>query len=482
MCVSTDHDQTGNTGFSFIALVILFTAILITLIGCGDQPKTIPTVDDSTDVTSNVLVAPSQNNNGTVTPVISGVMPTTPSFPTTDTFSVEGNRPFFDEFSWQMFIALSWPVVNGQPGVPQNPKDPNEFLKMSNSSPVVWTSYKNQYDLFGTKNPTPWGSNTGQTSPVSGNTNHVFLASINAQSIMHGEADESFSVPLIDQNKNYALFEIRYNEVQYDFLFDNKLYLINDLGSYLDTHGDTIAMPASTSSKEGSIMVKAAWRTLTGNDDPSRYYVIDELVYDPVVNKNVKMKMGLVGFHIAQKVGAFPQWIWSSFEQVDNVGESPISKKPYSFNNGTNVPPTVQGYANKPDSTGLNKNKTTRTPVQVSRLNKIPTTPVGQSTVDLNALYQAAVGDNWMKHYELVITQWPSNPTQFVQSSKGGIYPGDSGGAFPVNGCANTTMETYFQSQSDAAGLGNSCMNCHYQANNMDYSWSLFLRSHQAPN
>ena len=46
----------------------------------------------------------------------------------------------------------------------------------------------------------------------------------------------------------------------------------------------------------------------------------------------------------------------------------------------------------------------------------------------------------------------------------GGIYPQDSGAAFPVNGAVNTTMETYFQTQNDAAGAGgNSCMSCHYQ-------------------
>ena len=84
-----------------------------------------------------------------------------------------------------------------------------------------------------------------------------------------------------------------------------------------------------------------------------------------------------------------------------------------------------------------------------------------------------------MQYYELVITQWPTNPSQFKQNSQGGTYPKYSGQPFPVNNAVNTTMETYFQSQSDAAGAGgNSCMSCHYTANNMDYSWSLLLRSH----
>jgi len=483
MCVPKGQDHIVNTGSSIIKFTFLVAIVIITFIGCGETPKTIPSNPDG-DVVTDVLT--DTGNSNTITPKISGVMPTTVSLPPNDTLSDTMNRPFFDEFSWQTFIALCWPAEQGNRGVPLNPNDPNTFLNMSNNTPLVWTSYKNQYDLFGADNPTPWNSSTAQSSPVSGaNTNHVFLSSINAKSIIHGEADESFSVPLIDQNKNYALFEIRYNEVQYDFIYEDSLFMSYNLYQYRQAHGDTIAMPASTSSKEGSIMVKAAWRQLLDSEDDSRYYFINQIVYDPVSGSNVKLKLGLVGLHIAQKVGLFPEWVWSSFEQVDNVppvpsSQAPTAQKPYSFNNGTGTPNTgSSGFFNKPDSTGINQDKNSRVRVQVSRLNEIPTTPAGQSTVDLNARYQAAMGNNWLQYYQLVITQWPTNPGQFKQNSQGGTYPEFSGQPFPVNGCVNTTMETYFQSQSDAAGTGgNSCMSCHYTANNMDYSWSLLLRSH----
>jgi hypothetical protein len=42
-------------------------------------------------------------------------------------------------------------------------------------------------------------------------------------------------------------------------------------------------------------------------------------------------------------------------------------------------------------------------------------------------------------------------------------------------------METYFQSQSDAAGAGgNSCMSCHYDAQSglRDFSWGFARRPH----
>ena len=48
-----------------------------------------------------------------------------------------------------------------------------------------------------------------------------------------------------------------------------------------------------------------------------------------------------------------------------------------------------------------------------------------------------------------------------------------------VNGVTNAVMETYFQSQNDAAGAGgNSCMSCHYRAGQADFSWTLMRSAH----
>ncbi len=463
----------SRLGLAAVGFGVLFFALNLLQTSCGGESS--PAKNDAikTDQLAGI--------NPLLKPVLSGIVPGEVALPPNDTLSVEGNRPFFDHFSWQSFIALCWPVTQNQRGVPLNPNDPNTFLTMTNSTPVVWASYKNQWDLFGQKNqtPTPWNSwdnpvnlcQSGQT------TNHVFGSA--KSDMLPGEGDESFSVPLIDQNQNYALFEIRYNELQYNFIVDNGLYLNKNLFKYQQSHNGAVTMPSSTASTQGSILVKAAWKHLTPKDDLSRYYVINEVVYDPVTGDCSKQLMGLVGLHIAQKVDTFPQWVWSSFEQVDNVPGAPNAKAPYSFNNGTAIPTTAGGYANKPDSADLNQDKNSRIPVQVTRFNEIPTTPKGLSTVDINKMYQNAVGNTWMQYYQLVITQWPTNPGQFKQYSQNGIYPKDCGQPFPVNNCANTTMETYFQRSADAAGVGgNSCMSCHYTAPNTDFSWSLQLRSH----
>jgi TolB-like protein len=49
--------------------------------------------------------------------------------------------------------------------------------------------------------------------------------------------------------------------------------------------------------------------------------------------------------------------------------------------------------------------------------------------------------------------QWPADPQSFKTMEAGGVYPKDSGAAFPANGATNTVMENFFQAQSDAAGV-----------------------------
>ncbi|MES2112754.1 MAG: hypothetical protein V4577_28640 [Bacteroidota bacterium] len=456
-----------------LVLVLLFSGLIIAQWSCSGSGKG----NNGSDSASK---PPTAGSGSGITPAISGNVPTEVNIPNPDSNAVN-NRPAFDVFSWQTFIALCWPVDTAKRGVPLTPDDPNTMLKMTNSTPVVWTSYKNQWDLFGQGNNTPSAWNSW-ADPVNLCTNqpvkHVFGSA--KSDMLPGEGNESLSVPLIDQRKNYALYEIRYNEVQYNFIVNNSLYFSKNLYNYQKANGGAVTMPISNKTTQGSILIKAAWKHITPQDDPSRYYIINEIVYDPVTKKCTKEMMGLVGLHIAQKVDQFGEWVWSSFEQVDNVPGAANAKAPYTFNNGTNVPSTTNhGFANKPTSKVLNPDSASRVPVQVVRLNEIPTTPSVNNTVDINKIYQAALSGTWLKYYQLVITQWPSNAGQFKQFTQNGIYPADCGGAFPVNNCVNVTMETYFQNMNDAAGAGgNSCMSCHYQAPNTDFSWSLQLRSH----
>ena len=421
---------------------------------------------------------------GFPTPVISGNVPVSVRLPSS-VQSSEQARPFFDYFSWESFIALNWPAESGERGVPTQPGNPTAFLSAGQGYPVVWGTYRDALDLYdsGNQRPPAWNSPDSNPLVCKGTAQGMKVFEMVAKgSTFVDDINEAFSFPLIDQFKNYALFEMRFNQTQYDFIRgadDDPAtwrYLLKNIVQPLQ-------MPAGGPPNiEGSTMLKAAWREMTPQDQQNRYYVVTAQVYDPISKTCSPKQMGLVGFHIVRKLKDFPEWIWSTFEQVDNVHRVPgaTPQTPISFNNGTNDPPTKRGWANRPAAKSPNlQPRDERVPVQVTRLNPIPITPAGASTVDLNAIYQRMLQGTVWQYYQLVFTQWPTNPGSFTLMESGGIYPQGSGSPFPVSGVTNTTMETYFQAAYDASGAGgNSCMSCHYRADSTDFSWSLKRRAH----
>jgi len=429
---------------------------------------------------------------GMPTPVVSGNIPQQVVIGTSATTPLDA-RPFFDYFSWESFIALNWPASSSR-GVPSDPNNPSVFLSAPNGTAVVWGTYKDSFDLFGQKDqrPSPWNSPTSPVSPCpGGTTNQKTLIFTTKGDTPLMQTKQAFSFPLVDQRSNYVYFDIRYDEAEYNFIRgqdtdpNSWLYLLKNLAPKENTPTG-VQMPMTTPSALGSIMIKAAWRISTPNDDPKRFYTVSALIYDPQKQTCSPATVLLVGLHIAHKIDPFPEWVWSTFEQVDNVPPDPdVSPKPtpppngYSFNNGTNNPPTPNGYNYKPPLPVPGQPTPTPSPVQVTRVNAIPNTPTGASTRDVNTYYQSLLKGTVWQYYQLVVTQWPGSPNNFKLMQNGGVYPQNAGAAFPANGAVNTTMETYFQTQNDAAGAGgNSCMSCHYRAGQSDFSWGLNRRAH----
>jgi len=432
---------------------------------------------------------------GMPSPVISGNIPRQVAGASTAATPLDA-RPFFDKFSWESFIALNWPVSSTR-GVPNIPNDQAIFFSAPNGTPVVWGSYKDSFDLFGQKDrPSAWNT-PSTTSPCPGvPTDQKTLIFVTKGDTPLMQTKEAFSFPLIDQRSNFVYFDIRYDEAEYNFIRGKDedqstwLYLLKNLAP-AENKEFGVQMPMTTTSTLGSIMVKAAWRISTSSDDPKRYYAINAQIYNSQTQKCTPSTVLLVGLHIAHKVDPFTEWVWSTFEQIDNVPPDPdVSPKPspppngYSFNNGTGNPPTPNGFNYKPPLTAPGTPTPTPSPVQVTRVNPIPNTPAGQSTREVNAFYQGLLKGTVWQYYQLVVTQWPGVPgigtdKPFKLMQKGGVYPQNAGAAFPSIGAVNTTMETYFQTQNDAAGAGgNSCMSCHYRAGQSDFSWGLNRRAH----
>jgi hypothetical protein len=394
----------------------------------------------------------------------------------------EQERPWFDTFSFQEFIALNWPALQGQRGIPMSPNDPATFKaafapNASGDYPqVVWGSWKQAYELFeqGSVRPSVWSSFDAVLPCVNPLTTppKTFLDATDK------DINQSFRFPLIDQSRNYARYEIRLNESEYTLIRGQDaqptswLYLTPNLVS-----ASPVTFPMSTAAILGAVEVKAAWKPMTAADDPQRYYVVNALVLlNPVTKEAQYQKMGLVALHIAHKTTPFSEWVWSTFEHVHNI-QAPHGITP-SYNNGTGPTPPSGFDQHPPFYTGTTPFPPNPVPVQVGRVNPIPTTPAGTSTVDLNAAFQGLVDGTVWKNYQLIDTQWPTHPTQFKLPGPpaNGQYPGDCGVPFPSDGVANTVVETY--TQGPTPGFGNSCMSCHYLTARTDFSWVLGDRNH----
>ena len=478
--------------------VLLGAAALAALffIGCKQETASNTATTSTTTTTGTTASTPPATSTAFPSippPVISGNIPTTVPIPSNapKNATPEQFRPYFDWFSWESFIAFNWPASTIGRGNPDQPNNPSVFTSMTNSTPVAWGSYKANWELYDQydQRPTEWISYKVPYAPSvcpQATAQDKQLVMVTKGDTELNDINQAFSFPLVDQNKNFVFYEVRYNEWYYNFVRgtdgNQKSWLYYNFN--LPTDYTNVPLPPNAASPANSIMLKAAWRNIASIPpaQQSRYYKVNAWVYNSSTNQCTQQWMGLVGFHIAVKTKEFPEWIWSTFEQVDNVPPA-NSGVPSSFNNGTNNPSTgTHGFANRPLYQAPGQLPKNPTPTQVVRLNPIPTTPAGASTVDVNNTFHAAIPKTspW-QYYQLIVTQWPTNPSSFKPGANQGVYPWGAGQPFPLNGAVNTTLETYFQSPDDATGAGgNSCMSCHYTAQSglRDFSWGFARRPH----
>ena len=474
------------------------------------EPSTATTASTSTSTTTAPAPAPEQlpacyppvtAGGPSVLPAValSGNIPLFVPLPSTINSPTQ-IRPYFDWFSWAEFVALNWPASTKGRGNPQAPNDPSALKYAAAGAPTVWSTYKANWELFdqGNSRPTPFDSYdtpvppTCGTGTVPGAAQKKTLVMTSKGNSVLNDGVQAFSFPLVDSTKEYVMYEVRYARQPYEFMRGTDkdpsswLYLAKNLVGVAQVNmPPTLSIQGGVSKVDqlGSIMIKAAWRDMGAvpKEQWSRYYVTDATVFDPATQKCADTSVGLVGLHIVQKLDQFPEWVWSTFEQVDvlaaNQQAALLQPCP-----ATDPECTQAGFKNRPTSTNLNPDPAQRVPVQALRTNPIPTTPAGASTVDANTAFQAALAGTPWANYQLVVTQWPfaaNDPTQYKSFSQGGTYPCTSGLPFPVNGAVNLTMETFFQTPNSAQGAGgNSCMSCHFRASRTDFSWGLNRRPH----
>lgn len=370
----------------------------------------------------------------------------------------------FDVLSWQTFIALNWPALaNG------NPNTGVQIGKQDGAT--VWESWRESYQIFLPKGQTPAGWSAPPSIPkvCEGLKSGRLLQQMGKVPDVLDEFIQPFqSGPLVDQSGTYTRNEIVVNQSMFNDITGKGLYSIEGQQAFFaaNPHNRVAFSCGSDKTRQvGAVMVKASWKVLDGNDQRSRFHTVDALVYTPgnsdpthgpIVAESCKAEpVGLVGLHIVHKTADAPQWVWSTFEHVDNVPEKttpPEQRKgPYLFYNAASSAPV-----NQPPPRPWNP-AVKATPSQIVR--EIPLTA---ATKALNSTYQnllRTVNPNTVwANYQLISTQWPSDPASGCELPS----PTNPLGTPAPTFLANTTLETFIQGSVPQAS--SSCMECHNNA------------------
>ena len=406
----------------------------------------------------------------------------------------------FDNMAWQMFVALNWAAsaVNQPPTIGLTTPGPRVFQNYRKVSALFGNSPKRAGCTSALALPIFYIGSDGKGNPMPNNEEY-FQASTN--------------LPLIDINGNWTIFERRVNDIEARYLLapngqaSQTLTTIAGQTNFTKSHPGGAQFTASATTQtgaNGSIEIKTAWRIINRNagDDPSRYYT--QLAFVAVPGDLVKggqqfcssVTLGLVGMHIIQRNPVdpqnpklLPQWIWASFEHVDNAplaaapcnvangcpttnwinqpscgAAAPSSSVRYSFYNSN---ATVQGTNIRPKTTGSGPTKFPWNPRQpYAAGNTTGATAMPQATrcfsiypttAQLNQQWQKALAgiNTPLKNYMLVGTQWGGA----VEPREGNPLPDD---AVPAM-LSNITLETYIQNYTKATSDGGpgSCVGCH---------------------
>jgi hypothetical protein len=424
----------------------------------------------------------------------------------------------FDIFSWQTFLALNAPIEgNTRGGAGKGLAD--------DSSDRVWSTWRPAQTIFLTdgKAPERWGSADTDAKSIdlykskAAWRQHVTNADENFQ---------AFSGPLVDQNGKWVRYEVLVDHEEFDYLLQNKLYSLDGQRAFsAKTRDNRVDFPTNNPllHRHGAIEIKLAWKELGPNDDPSRFFVrhVHATLSEPAKPGQAgpatrDYDAGLVGMHIALRTRSSPEWIWATFEQVDNERvnhkANGQSVRPNFFNPGSTEPVNVLApknavidpatgmpvpAPNPAEATTWIESLTTQ-PVQVQRV-AVPTqlqlndldARLASGAAALNSEVQAALQrrKSVFQYYELIGTQWPIEPAAPAFTGGQGSAPESirqktPGSMVPVF-LVNTTMETFFQKGQQPAGpleqddrLANgsppidntqvtgteSCVGCHYSA------------------
>ncbi|MEM8993936.1 MAG: hypothetical protein AAGF23_04010 [Acidobacteriota bacterium] len=378
------------------------------------------------------------------------------------------DHPNVQCFAWQEFIALNWPALAGQAGVPDRSRLANTWGDASDTTPTVWETYKEAHEIFlpNAATPAPWNRRDLMRSfatPFKADTitrgleaRQLTLQNLpDAQGLQVlrlkskvsprlSQTQQAFGGTLTGQNGKLTYYSIAINRKAFDYIVGARLYdAAEQLGTAIDFPvGRTGLGPEPA--QEGAIIVKSAWLDLTGYTPIQRlrFHTVEACLVEEDACRWTEV--GLVGLHILQKTETFGQWTWATFEQVNNAPDREEVRRgsaaafTYNYYNprcsAADCPPNAQ-------TTAPNPNQVVRvTPLSehVQRLNR-----------QIHDQIRAVNPDSVWQFYRLIDVQWPEAGA--VRAGTAPV-PLEAGAPRPSQ-LANVTLETFVQRRS--------CLDCH---------------------
>jgi hypothetical protein len=383
----------------------------------------------------------------------------------------------FDFYSWLTFLALNAPA------------DGSPLSQATPSTPTKWEQPSNFKQLLDVMLPGGKSSRWEDKKIVPPECRDQYNK-LGGKVMVIEMIEESFNEPfktgaLIDQQGNYAIFDILMNKSMFDYIQEHNLQSRAGQQSR-ENSALKVDFPAGTNTppgNPGAVMVKVSWKVLDSPNERRNFHTVDALVLMPRHANEasrppcLRKTLGLVGFHVGHKTVNRRQWIWTSFEHVNNVPEQREvdqgqAKGPYNFYNPScdttkcpvnETPPTPWDPTHK---NGLKFHDSTFRS-QITRV-----VPLTDEAKEMNRQFQAILGNTVWKNYMLLSTQWPSDFGCAGKKDTSTPPPPDPATDFrkePDMNCApaptflaNSTLETYSQGTDPLAS--SSCMACHGNA------------------
>ncbi|MFT3909322.1 MAG: hypothetical protein QM737_07860 [Ferruginibacter sp.] len=431
----------------YIVSVLLITGVVSVAIMCNDpgSKKTEALVSAVKQVTADTSCSCVNSFNK----IVYGL--TIPG----DAASTNG-QPDFNCFAWAEFVALNWPTDSGA-----GFGDPRDL------SPVQWETFIQKESLYLPDGavPQPWNAqNQNSKSEITSllktkapaNTKMLrFSTKFTTTGISFNdsipESNQAASPNGISwlgaQNSTNVWYEVLLNEDIYNYVVQNKYYNAQNQADSANK-GTPINFPAGVvNGITGAIELKAAWMEVNDLQNPkwNRYKLSNAIVTDLNTGNPRQVVVALVGLHILHKTASQPSWVWTTFEQIDNVpspGDS--ANKLYNFYDSTGL-----DSVNQPHTYHLVNGGSKPTPNCVTRVTAISSTAMATNK-NLQAQIRSIYPNSVWQYYQMVNVIWQNNGPGVTDTTSVLPFPFTSpGGTYT----SNTTMETYVQNLT--------CVNCH---------------------